>query len=97
MFQRALFLASIIVFALLMYLAQALSFLAPYRVLLWNEYRDVIGIALLVLLGNLTAALYLLLRTLTLAGAGQRLAHVEHELLQEGHIQTELAQRLARE
>ncbi|MPY90858.1 MAG: hypothetical protein GEU99_23460 [Luteitalea sp.] len=97
MFQRALFLASVIAFALLLYLAQALSFLAPYRVLLWKEYRSVIAAAFLVLLANLTAGLYLVLRGLTLARAGRRLAHVEHELLQEGHIHTELAQRLARE
>jgi hypothetical protein len=77
MLVNAVFAAVLITFALALYILGELQFLVPYRRLLLHEYGWPVLAFTLVWLLNLTGALYLLLRGLTLARVGRKLAHLE--------------------
>jgi uncharacterized membrane protein YbhN (UPF0104 family) len=74
---NAAFAALLITFGLGLYVLGELPFLVPYRRLLLHDYCRPVLVFTLLWLANLTAAIYLLLRSLTLARVGRKLAHLE--------------------
>jgi hypothetical protein len=79
MLVNAAFAALLITFGLALYVLGELSFLVTYRHLLLHDYGRVVLVVTLVWLANLTGLLYLLLRGLTLARVGRKLAHLESQ------------------
>jgi hypothetical protein len=77
MLVNAAFAAVLITFALALCVLGEMQFLVPYRRLLLHEYGRLVLAFTVVWLLNLTGALYLLLRGLTLARVGRKLAHLE--------------------
>ena len=94
MITSALFAATVCLLATLLYVLQECTFLVPYRQLIWTEYAQTILTFAGVLLINLFALFYHLIRTAFLKGTGQKLAHLEKELRTGGAISEELAKRL---
>jgi hypothetical protein len=74
---NAAFAAILITLGLALYVLGELQFLVPFRRLLLQEYGKPVLVFTLVWLANLTGGLYLLLRGLTLARVGRKLAHLE--------------------
>jgi hypothetical protein len=79
MLVNAAFAALLITFGLALYILGELSFLVPYRRLLLHAYGPPVLAFTFVWLANLTGGLYLLLRGLTLARVGRKLAHLERQ------------------
>ena len=94
MITSALFAATVCLLALLLYVLQECTFLVPYRQLIWLEYASTIAAFAGVLLTNLFAFFYLLIRTAFLKDTGQKLAHLEKDLRTGSAISEELAKRL---
>jgi hypothetical protein len=94
MITSALFAATVCLLAALLYVLQECTFLVPYRQLIWLKYWPTIAVFAGVLLVNLFALFYHLIRTVFLKGTGQKLAHLEKELRTGGAISEELARRL---
>ena len=94
MITSALFAATVCLLAALLYVLQECTFLVPYRRLIWLKYAPTIATFAGVLLANLFAFFYLLIRTAFLKDTGQKLAHLEKELRSGGAISEELAKRL---
>jgi len=94
MITSALFAATVCLLAALLYVLQECTFLVPYRQLIWLEYGSTIAAFAGVLLTNLFAFFYLLIRTALLKDTGQKLAHLEKELRSGSAISEELAKRL---
>lgn len=94
MITSAFFAATVCLLAALLYVLQECTFLVPYRELLWSKYAETILTFAGVLLVNLFAFFYLLIRSAFLKDTGQKLAHLEKELRSGGAISEELAKRL---
>lgn len=94
MIANALFAATVCLLAVLLYVLEACTFLVPYRELIWQKYAPTITVFGAVLLINLFAFFYLLMRKVFLKDTGQKLAHLEKELRNGGAISEELARRL---
>jgi hypothetical protein len=77
---NALFAAAVLVSALLLFLADRLRFLTPYRFLILHHYAPAILFFLAVLFLNLTAALFALERKFFLKDTGRKLRHFDREL-----------------
>jgi hypothetical protein len=77
---NALFAAAVVVLALLLFLADRLRFLTPYRFLILHRYAPSILLFLAVLFLNLTAAFFTLGRKFFLKDTGRKLAHFDREL-----------------
>jgi hypothetical protein len=94
MIANALFAATICLLAALIYALEVCTFLVPYRDLIFSKYFAAIVTFAGLLLINLFALFYLLIRTAFLKDTGQKLAHLEKELRTGGAISEELAKRL---
>ena len=94
MIANALFAATVCLLAALLYVLQECTFLIPYRQLIWQNYGATIAAFAALLLVNLFAFFYLLMRKVFLKDTGQKLAHLEKELRSGGAISEELARRL---
>jgi hypothetical protein len=94
MITSALFAATVCLLAALLYVLQECTFLVPYRQLIWVKFASTIATFAGVLLTNLFAFFYLLIRTAFLKDTGQKLAHLEKELRSGSAISEELAKRL---
>jgi hypothetical protein len=82
---------SLLVFLLM----DQLTFLAPYRRLILQQYLWVIVWSLVVVFVNLFAFFYAVNRRLFLKDTGRKLAHVEKQLLTPDTIVRDLSERLA--
>ena len=80
MMQNAAFLAALIVFLFAGWLAAELTFLAPYKALLFQRHGLRIGVGALLLFMNLAAIFYAIGRWLFLRDAGRKLLHVDRQL-----------------
>ncbi len=80
MIANALFVAAVIMLALLLLLARELQFLVPYRYLLLHHYARAVSLFAVVLFLNLTAAALALGRRFFLKDTGRKLAHFDREL-----------------
>ena len=80
MIANALFAATAVVLALLLFLAAKLRFLTPYRFLILHHYAPAILLFLAVLFVNLTAVFFALGRRFFLKDTGRKLAHFDREL-----------------
>jgi len=79
MIANALFVAAIIMLALVFFLARALRFLVPYRYLLIHHYAAPISFFAAVLFLNLTAAAFAVGRRFFLKDTGRKLAHFDRD------------------
>jgi hypothetical protein len=77
---NALLSAAVIASAVLFFLADRLSFLAPYRFLIVQQYIPAILVSVTVLFVNMTAAFFALGRRFFLKDTGRKLAHFDREL-----------------
>ena len=94
MITNAIFAAAVCLLAAMLYVLQECTFLVPYRHLIWEKYVGiVVGFAGLLLV-NLIAFFYLLVRKVLLKDTGQKLAHLEKDLRSGGAVSEELARRL---
>jgi hypothetical protein len=91
---NALFVTTILLMALGLFLLQECQFLVPYRALLFGRYGGVIGLYAAALFVNVFAAVYLVSRKVFLKDTGRKLAHLEKQLRSGGAISEELAERL---
>jgi hypothetical protein len=80
MIANALFVAAVLVMAVLFFLAGSLRFLVPYRYLILHHYAPAIGLYLGVLFLNATAFVFALGRRFFLKDTGRKLAHFDREL-----------------
>ena len=94
MITNSIFAATVVLLAILIFFLQECTFLIPFRQLIWTKYTGTIVTFAAILLLNLFALFYLLIRKLSLNDTGQKLAHLEKELRSGGAISEELAQRL---
>ncbi len=95
MIRASLFVTSILCLAILLYLADQLSFLAPYRPLLIHRYGSAIGSFAALFFLNLFAGVALINRQFFLQDTGRKLAHIEKQLRTGSSISEELSHRLA--
>jgi|HubBroStandDraft_1064217.scaffolds.fasta_scaffold738934_2 hypothetical protein len=69
-------------------------FFAPLRGLIWQQYgRAIVGFSILVIL-NIFAAAYALLRKLALEDTGDKLTHLEKQLRSRETMSEELTERI---
>jgi hypothetical protein len=80
MIANAAFLAAMVTFLALAWLAGALSFLAPYKALLFSRHGWWIGGVSLVFFLNLCALFYTIARWLFLRDTGRKLLHMDRQL-----------------
>lgn len=80
MIANALFTAAVVVLALLLFLADRLRFLTPYRFLIVHHYAPAILLFFAVLFMNLTAFFFAFGRRFFLKDTGRKLAHFDREL-----------------
>jgi hypothetical protein len=97
MIANSAFLAAMAVLLLVFVLADQLSFLIPYRRLIFTRYLWVIVSALIVVFVNLFALFYASSRRLFLKDTGRKLAHVDRQLLTRDAIVRDLSEHLSRE
>jgi hypothetical protein len=74
------FAAALTTFLIVAWLAGELSFLAPYKAVLFREYGLVMAGATLVLFLHLCALYYAIARWLFLRDAGRKLSHLDRQL-----------------
>jgi hypothetical protein len=70
------------------------AFLSPLRKLIWESYSTPILWFSGLLLLNLGATVYVLMRRLALNDTGDKLAHLEKQLRGQGTISKELTERI---
>jgi len=75
------FLAALTLFLLVAWLAGELSFLAPFKAVLFRLHGRVILSGMLLVFLNLCAAFYVLARWLFLRDTGRKLTHVDQQLI----------------
>jgi hypothetical protein len=97
MIANSAFLAGMVVLLLLFFLMDQLSFLIPYRRLIFTRYLWVIVSALIVVFVNLFAVFYTFSRHFFLKDTGRKLAHVDRQLLTRDAIVRDLSEQLSRE
>jgi Na+/phosphate symporter len=95
MIANSAFLAAMVLVLMLFVLMDQLSFLAPYKRLIFARYLWVIVWALIVAFVNLFAVFYTVTRRLFLKDTGRKLAHVDRQLLTRDTIVRDLSERLA--
>jgi hypothetical protein len=81
MIANTAFLAAITVFLLTAWLAGELTFLSPYKAVLFRDHGVVIVGGVLVVFLNLCALYYALARWLFLRDTGRKLTHVDRQLI----------------
>jgi len=97
MIANSAFLAAMMIVLLLFVLMDQLSFLVPYKRLIFTRYLWVIVVAIAVTFVNLFALFYTLTRRLFLKDTGRKLAHVDRQLLTRDTIVRDLSERLAQD
>jgi hypothetical protein len=80
MIANVAFLAALTVFLAAAWLAGELTFLAPYKGLLFRRHGEAIGVAALLLFLNLCAFYYSVARWLFLRDTGRKLLHLDRQL-----------------
>jgi hypothetical protein len=80
MMTNAAFGAALTVFLIAAWLAGELSFLAPYKAVLFRRHADLVGVAALLLFLNLCAIYYSIARWLFLRDTGRKLLHLDRQL-----------------
>jgi hypothetical protein len=81
MIANTAFLAALTLFLLVAWLAGELSFLAPFKAVLFRLHGRVILSGMLLVFLNLCAAFYVLARWLFLRDTGRKLTHVDQQLI----------------
>ena len=94
MIANAVFVTTVLLLALFLWLLQECQFLIPYRSLLFGRYFGPIVVYAAALFCNLFAAVYLIGRKLFLKDTGRKLAHLEKQLRTGETISEELSRRL---
>lgn len=94
MIQNVAFLAVLTLFLLVAWLAGELSFLAPYKGVLFRRHGVLIGSAALLVFLNLCALYYGLARWLFLRDTGRKLTHIDQQLTTGEGVHQELRQHL---
>jgi hypothetical protein len=80
MMTNAAFGAALTVFLIAAWLAGEVSFLAPYKALLFRRHADLMGAGALLLFLNLCAIYYSVARWLFLRDTGRKLLHLDRQL-----------------
>ncbi len=94
MIANAAFLAALVVFLAVGWLAGELRFLAPFKYVLFREHGTMIVAAILVLFLNLTAAFYAAGRWFFLRDTGRKLRHLDHQLATSDAVLDDLGRDL---
>jgi hypothetical protein len=84
-------LTTLLLLALVFWLADAARALIPYKQALWARYGPFLGLYGAALVVNVSALSLLLVRALGLKSAGRKLAHLDQELRADSAIGSELA------
>jgi hypothetical protein len=92
--QNTAFLALLTVFLLAAWLAGELSFLAPYKALLFRHHGIRIAGGTLLLFLNLCAVYYAVARWLFLRDTGRKLLHLDRQLTTPDAVHEDLQQQL---
>jgi len=95
MIANSAFLAAIVLVLVLFALMDQLSFLIPYKHLIFTRYLWIIVSAIVVTFVNLFAVFYVLTRRIRLEDTGRKLAHVDRQLLTRDTIIRDLSDRLS--
>ena len=96
MWKNAMVATAVLLMGVLIVLAGQLDFLAPYKLVLLQQYGCVIALYLGLLAVNFYAFFFLLTRKLFLKDTGQKLVHLEKQL-RGGSLPHEIGDRLAAE
>ena len=80
MIANSAFLAAVVVFLFVAWLAGELTFLAPYKATLFRRHAEVLGGGTLLLFLNLCALFYGISRWIFLRDAGRKLTHLDRQL-----------------
>jgi hypothetical protein len=91
---NALFITSVLLMALGLWLLEECRFLAPYRGLLFGPYLKPIALFTAALFVNVFAAVYLGLREAFLKDTGRKLAHLDKQLRTDAGLSEDLADLL---
>lgn len=94
MIQNAAFLAALTVFLAAGWLAAELTFLVPYKALLFQRHGLRITVATVLLFLNLFAIYYGIGRWLFLRDTGRKLLHVDRQLTSPDTVLEDLRQQL---
>jgi hypothetical protein len=97
MIANSAFLAALITLVLVLELMSQLTFLAPFKHLIFDQYLWYLVGALLVLFVNLFAAIYWIGRHIWLKDTGRKLAYLERQLDSADTVARELSERLSRQ
>jgi hypothetical protein len=95
MVANSAFLAGLIVLVVVLELMSQLSFLAPFKHVIAEQFLPTIGAAMLVLFFNLYAAIYFIFRHVWLKDTGRKLAHLDRQLDTNDTVARDLSDRLA--
>ena len=95
MIANVAFLAAVTLFLLAAWLAGELTFLAPYKGLLFRRHGAVIGGAALLVFFHLCAFYYAVARWLFLRDTGRKLTHMDQQLVTAESVHQELREHLA--
>jgi len=90
MIANTAFLAALTVFLLAAWLAGELTFLSPYKALLFRDHGVVIVGGVSIVFLNLCALYYALARWLFLRDTGRKLTHVDRQLIASEGVHEEL-------
>ena len=96
MIANAAFLAALVVFLFVGWLASELTFLAPYKATLFHRHAEVLGGGILLLFLNFCALFYGISRWLFLRDAGRKLTHVDRQLGTADSVHEDLTPYLTR-
>lgn len=94
MIQNAAFLAALTVFLVGGWLAAELTFLVPYKALLFERHGLRLGVAAVLLFLNLLGIYYGIGRWLFLRDTGRKLLHVDRQLTSPDAVLEDLRQHL---
>ena len=94
MIQTAVAIALVLYAVLAGALLKECAFLAPLRVIIWEQYGEILLWFSLILVLNLFAGSYALLRKLALKNTGDKLSHLEKQLRGRTTISDELTERI---
>jgi len=97
MIANSAFLSAMVTILLVFGVMSDLSYLAPYRRIIFDNYLPLIIAAVLLVFFNLFACFYAISRWLFLKDTGRKLAHIEKQLLTPDTIVRDLSERLAHE
>ena len=94
MIANTAFLAALTTFLVVGWLAGELSFLAPFKAVIFQRHGAVIGLLVGVLFLNLCGAYYGIARRLFLRDAGRKLSHMDRQLGSKDAVLTDIRRDL---